>query len=50
MKRAEDLLYDEFVVVLGIPKENVKSCIEERVKELNNKLTINGSENNEHSE
>lgn len=41
MKKAEDLLYGEFAVVLGIPKENVKSYIEDRVKELNSKLTIN---------
>lgn len=41
MKIAEDLLYGEFAVVLGIEKENVKSYIEDRVQELDNKLTIN---------
>lgn len=34
MKRAEDLLYGEFAVVLGIPKETVKGYIEDRIKEL----------------
>jgi len=33
MKKAEDLLYGEFAVVLGIPKEDVKSYIEDSVKE-----------------
>lgn len=32
MKKAEDLLYGEFAVVLGIPKENVKGYIEDRIK------------------
>lgn len=34
MKRAEDLLYGEFSVVLGIPKENVKSYIGNKVENL----------------
>lgn len=41
MKRAEDLLYGEFAVVLDIPKETVKSYIEARIKELNYKLIVN---------
>jgi len=40
MKKAEDLLYGEFAVVLGIPKENVKSYIEDRVKEIENKAFV----------
>lgn len=31
MQKAEDLLYGEFAVVLGIPKEGVKSYIDEKV-------------------
>lgn len=34
MKKAEDLLYGEFAVALGMPLENVKGYVEERVKEL----------------
>lgn len=36
LKRAEDLLYGEFAVTLGIPKENVRSYIEDKVKEISN--------------
>jgi len=38
MKTAEDLLNGELAVALGIPKESVKSYIEERVKEHESKL------------
>lgn len=36
MRKAEDLLYGEFAAALDIPKESVKSYIEEKVKELEN--------------
>lgn len=35
MKRAEDLLCGEFAVVLGIPKETVKSHIKDRIQDVN---------------
>jgi CarD family transcriptional regulator len=34
MKRAEDLLYGEFAVTLNMPKEKVKSYIEDEVKKI----------------
>jgi len=34
MKRAEELLFSEFSVALGIPKEKVSSYIGARVREL----------------
>ncbi len=40
MKKAEDLLYGELAVALKIPKDTVKSYIEDRVKELENKAAI----------
>lgn len=36
MKKAEDLLYGEFAVVLGMPKEDVKGYIEETVEKILN--------------
>ena len=32
--RAEDMLYGEFAIVLDMPKENIKTYIEKRVKEI----------------
>jgi CarD family transcriptional regulator len=40
MRKAEDLLYGEFAVALKIPKESVKSYIEEKVKEHENECSI----------
>ncbi|GAA0863774.1 CarD family transcriptional regulator [Paraclostridium tenue] len=37
MKVAEDLIKDEFSVVLGIPREEVKNYIKEKIKEHENK-------------
>jgi len=34
LKRAEEMLYSEFAVALGIPKDDVKSYIEDTVKKL----------------
>ncbi len=34
LKRAEEMLYSEFAFALGIPKDDVKSYIEETVKKL----------------
>lgn len=39
MKRAEDLLYGEFAVALGIPKESVRDYIEDRINEIENRDT-----------
>ena len=33
-KKAEDLLYCEFAIALSIPKEKVKSYIENEIKEI----------------
>ena len=33
-KKAEDLLYGEFAIALSIPKEKVKSYIENEIKEI----------------
>lgn len=41
MKKAEDLLYGELAVALGIPRDDVKSFIEERVDKADNGLAIN---------
>ena len=45
MRKAEDLLYGEFAIALGIPKESVKGYIEDKVNEL---LKV-GSEINGHN-
>jgi len=39
MTRAEDQLYGEFAVVLNIPKESVKNCVEEKIYEQHNLCT-----------
>lgn len=41
MKKAEELLYGEFAVALGIQKDNVKNYIEEKIEELDKKVEIN---------
>ncbi len=41
MRRAEDLLFGEFSAALDIPKESVKSYIDEKVKECDIAYAIN---------
>lgn len=41
MTKAEDLLYGEFAVALNIPKESVKSYIEEKIKDFENTYAVN---------
>ncbi len=41
MKQAEDMLYQEFAVVLGIPKDDVKGYIADSVKKLERGEIIN---------
>lgn len=49
MKKAEDLLYGEFAVALGIPKENVRSYIENKINEIESRTAISsGGEIYEH--
>ena len=42
MKRAEDMLYGEFAVVLDIPREEVKGFIEREVEKLGLEETADG--------
>lgn len=41
MKRAEDLLFGELAVALGIEREDVKSYVEERIDKADNGLIVN---------
>lgn len=41
-KKAEELLYGEFSIALEIPRQEVKSCIEKKIREMETKKKLSG--------